>query len=61
MRLDSRDLALAPVSVTGGGGPLTVAGSPHTGDMEAGELEEEELSGGGGEGPKRAGEGSWLG
>ena len=39
MRLDSRDLALAPVSVTGGG-PITVAGSPHTGDMEAGEEEE---------------------
>ena len=26
MRLDSRDLAFAPVSVTGGGGALTVAG-----------------------------------
>ena len=53
MRLDSRDLAFAPVSVTGGGGALTVAGSPHTGDMEEGEEDEEEVSGGGGEGPKR--------
>ena len=61
MRLESRDLAFAPVSVTGGAGALTVAGSPHTGDMEEGEEEEEEVSGGGGEGPKRAGGGGWLG
>ena len=58
MRLDRRDLALAPVSVTGGA--LLVVGSLRTGDMEEGEEEEEEVSGGGGEGPKRGG-GGWLG
>ena len=54
MRLERRDLALAPVSTTGA---LLMDGSPRTGDMEEGddEVEDDGVSGGGGgEGPIRA-------
>ena len=54
MRLERRDLALAPVSTTGA---LLMGRSPRTGDMEEGEEEVEDdgvSGGGGGEGPIRA-------